>query len=81
MRIVITGGTGQIGRALAADLISDKYEVIVLSRSTERTCPPLDGVHITYWDAKTAKGWVYLADGTQAYVWRDGDFAMILGVL
>jgi len=35
MRIIITGGTGLIGRALAADLAADSHEVIVLSRRPE----------------------------------------------
>jgi nucleoside-diphosphate-sugar epimerase len=36
MRIIITGGAGLIGRALAADLAGDNHEVIVLSRASER---------------------------------------------
>ena len=36
MRIVITGGTGLIGRALAANIAKDGHEVIVLSRSPEQ---------------------------------------------
>ncbi|HET7089417.1 MAG TPA: NAD-dependent epimerase/dehydratase family protein [Anaerolineae bacterium] len=35
MRVVITGGTGLIGRAQAASLAADKHEVIVLSRSPQ----------------------------------------------
>ncbi len=33
MRVVITGGTGLIGRALSANLAADGHEVIVLTRS------------------------------------------------
>ncbi len=36
MRVIITGGTGLIGRALASGLAADGAEVIVLSRSPER---------------------------------------------
>jgi uncharacterized protein YbjT (DUF2867 family) len=36
MRAIITGGTGLIGRALAASLLRDDHEVIVLSRRPER---------------------------------------------
>ena len=36
MRIIITGGTGLIGGALAANLANDGHEVILLSRAPER---------------------------------------------
>ena len=36
MRVIITGGTGLIGRTLSADLASDGHDVIVLSRSPDR---------------------------------------------
>jgi uncharacterized protein YbjT (DUF2867 family) len=38
MRVVITGGTGLIGRALTDDLIRDGHEVIILSRNPDRKC-------------------------------------------
>ncbi|MEJ2753208.1 MAG: SDR family NAD(P)-dependent oxidoreductase, partial [Chloroflexota bacterium] len=36
MRIVITGGTGLIGRELARKLAADGYEVVILSRSPQK---------------------------------------------
>ena len=36
MRVIITGGTGLIGRKLTASLVSDNHEVIVLSRHPEQ---------------------------------------------
>lgn len=33
MRIIITGGSGLIGRALANSLAADQHEVVLLSRS------------------------------------------------
>jgi len=41
-RVLITGGTGLIGRALSANMAADGYEVIVLSRNPERAAglPP-----------------------------------------
>jgi uncharacterized protein YbjT (DUF2867 family) len=35
MRVVITGGTGLVGRALAANLVSVGNKVIVLTRSPQ----------------------------------------------
>ena len=68
MRIIITGGTGLIGRALAADLAGDKHEVIVLSRAPERAAGLPIGVRAERWDARTAEGWGALADGADAIV-------------
>ena len=74
MRVVITGGTGLIGRALSANLAADGHEVIVLTRSTERARSPErgvplpDGVRAERWDARTVEGWGYLADGADAIV-------------
>jgi uncharacterized protein (TIGR01777 family) len=68
MRIIITGGTGLIGRALAADLAGDSHEAIVLSRRPERATGLPAGVRAERWDARTAEGWGALADGADAIV-------------
>jgi uncharacterized protein (TIGR01777 family) len=68
MRIIITGGTGLIGRALAADLAGDSHEVIVLSRRPEQVSGLPAGVRAEGWDARTADGWGTLADGAEAIV-------------
>lgn len=61
MRWIITGGTGLIGRALAASLAGDGHEVIVLTRSPQRAAGLPDGVRAVGWDARTAEGWGALA--------------------
>ena len=69
MRILITGGTGFIGTALAANLAVDSHDVIVLTRSPEkagRKLPP--GVRAAGWDGRTAAGWAELADGAGAII-------------
>ena len=68
MRVLITGGTGLIGRALAAELVRAGYEVIVLSRHPERATGLPTGVQVERWDAVTAEGWGHLADGAHAIV-------------
>jgi hypothetical protein len=68
MRVIITGGTGLIGRALSADLAADGHEVIVLSRAPERATGLPDGARAERWDGRTADGGVDLADGADAIV-------------
>ena len=69
MRIIITGGTGLIGRALVESLVKDNQEVVVLSRSPEKKRDTLPmSVEIHKWDAKTADGWLDLCEGEYAIV-------------
>lgn len=68
MRVIITGGTGLIGRALANSLAHDHHEVIVLSRNTNKTAGLDGGVQVVKWDGRTAQGWGSLADGAGAIV-------------
>ena len=68
MRVLITGGTGLIGRALSENLIADGHEVIVLTRSPGRALGLPDGVQAEGWDARTAQGWGHLVDGADAIV-------------
>jgi uncharacterized protein (TIGR01777 family) len=68
MKVIITGGTGLIGSALAKNLVEENHEVIVLSRSPMKAenLPP--AVQVVEWDAQSAKGWGHLADGADAIV-------------
>jgi uncharacterized protein len=68
MRVIITGGAGFIGRALAADLAADGYEVVVLSRNPTKAAGLPPGVRAEQWDGRTAAGWGPLADGAHAVV-------------
>ena len=68
MRVIITGGTGLIGRALAADLAGGGYEVVVLSRNPGRAAGLPAGVRAERWDGRTAQGWGRLADAAGAIV-------------
>ncbi len=67
-RIIITGGTGLIGRALAAELAAAGYEVVVLSRDPLRARGLPPGVRAGKWDGRTAQGWGSRADGAYAIV-------------
>jgi hypothetical protein len=68
MRVIITGGTGLIGRQLAGSLAGDRHEVIVLSRTPSQASGMPAGVRLERWDAKTSAGWGPLVDGADAIV-------------
>ncbi len=68
MRVIITGGSGFIGRALGANLASDGHEVIALSRTPGAVRGLPRGMRATGWDVHSGEGWSDLADGAQAIV-------------
>ncbi len=68
MRIIITGGTGLIGKAVANSLAHDHHEVIVLSRNINKTSGLEGGVKVVAWDGRTAQGWGSLVDGAGAII-------------
>ena len=70
MRVIITGGSGLIGRALVQTLQSrpNPYEIVILSRNPKRVKGFPEDVKIEQWDAKTAEGWGPLADGAYAII-------------
>lgn len=67
-RIIITGGSGQMGHAIAVNLAQDGYEVILLSRNPERVTglTPLQTVRVQKWDGRTAQGWGQLVNAETA---------------
>lgn len=68
MRVLITGGSGLVGRALTVSLAADGHEVIVLSRNPQRVVGLPSGARAVRWDGRTAEGWDALADGADAIV-------------
>ncbi len=67
-RIIITGGTGLIGRALAFELAEAENEVIILSRHPSATHDLPKTARVHAWDGKSAEGWSALASGATAIV-------------
>src|SRR5512145_2974693 len=68
MQIIITGGTGLIGRTLATQLSKDGHRVIVLSRQPGHE-PGLDArVQVVRWDAQHPCSWGDLAHTSDAIV-------------
>ncbi len=68
-RVIVTGGTGFIGRHLTRRLAEKGYEVICLTRNLslakERGAPR---ILFTAWDARSAVGWGGYAEGASAIV-------------
>lgn len=68
MRVVITGGSGLIGRRLAGALAHEGNEAIILSRTPRSVTGLPVGVKVAGWDGQTAEGWSSLVDGATAVV-------------
>ena len=65
-RIVITGGTGQVGSALSRHLLDSGYEVVTLSRRPPESAAPR--LRHLAWDARTLGEWAGEVDGALAVV-------------
>src|SRR3954447_16243060 len=63
MKIVIPGGTGQVGAVLRRALVQRGDEVTVLSRRPEQL---EDGVRDVVWDGRTLGAWATELDGADA---------------
>jgi hypothetical protein len=63
MKIVIPGGSGQVGTLLARAFVADGHEVVVLSRS-----PGNAPWRVVRWDAETLSDWVAEIDGADVVI-------------
>ena len=68
MRVIITGGSGLIGRAATNLLASAGHEVVVLSRSPERVTDLPHGARAQKWDAQSGEGWAELVNANTVIV-------------
>ena len=64
-RIVIAGGSGFIGTALAREFVRRGFAVVVLTRSPRERS---DAERAVAWDAETAGGWAAELDGAAAVI-------------
>jgi uncharacterized protein len=65
-RIVLAGGSGFLGRALATDLSAHGYAVTVLTRTPHTTSA--SGVQQVFWDGRTLGPWAQTLDGALAVI-------------
>ena len=63
MKIIIPGGSGQIGTLLARSFHGDRHEVVVLSRKPTRS-----PWHVVPWDAVTLSEWSKELEGADAVI-------------
>jgi len=68
MKVLISGGSGFIGRHLVASLVQDGHEVVILTRRPETTNPQR-GARYVAWDPRTENGeWVKEVAGAAGVV-------------
>ncbi len=65
MKIVIPGGSGQVGAVLTRDFQIAGHEVVILGRGVQAT---LHGARHVQWDAKTLGAWSQEIDGADAVI-------------
>jgi uncharacterized protein (TIGR01777 family) len=69
MKIVVSGGTGFIGRALCRSLISQGMSVTVLSRNPLQAKAVLDpSINVVEWDGVTSAAWENELDSATAVI-------------
>src|SRR3982750_3169003 len=61
MKIVLPGGTGQVGTILDRALTAVSHDVVLLTRSP-------DGDRQVYWDGSTLGDWVRQIDGSDVVI-------------
>ena len=68
MNVLITGGSGLLGRRLTRHLLASGHQVTILSRKPEAVSGLPAAVTIAGWDGRTAAGWQPHADAADAIV-------------
>jgi len=64
-RVVLAGGSGFLGRALAKALLERGYEAVVLTRTPRERA---DGVKEVEWDGEHVGEWIQFLEGAEAVV-------------
>lgn len=73
MRVIVTGGSGLIGRALVDLLAADGHRPVVVSRNPDRVEGLPAGAETAGWDAADAARFAAIAEGSDAVVHLAGE--------
>jgi uncharacterized protein (TIGR01777 family) len=73
MRVVISGGSGLIGRGVAVSLAEDGHHVVVLSRRPERVSGLPAAAEAERWDGKSVETLLPLLEGSDAVIHLAGE--------
>lgn len=65
-RLIVTGGTGFIGRALVRELSRAGYDLVILTRAL--VDGPSNGIQYRRWDGRTSAGWAESASGARGII-------------
>ncbi len=68
MNVLITGGSGLLGRRLTRHLLASGHQVTILSRNPQAVTGLPAAVTVAGWDGRTAAGWQPYADAADAIV-------------
>jgi uncharacterized protein (TIGR01777 family) len=64
VKIVLPGGSGQVGTLLTRAFVRDGHDVVILSR----TAPPTRTARFVQWDGKTVAAWAQELEGADAVI-------------
>jgi uncharacterized protein (TIGR01777 family) len=67
MNVLISGGSGFIGSALAKSLLASGHQAWILSRNPEFSAST-DGINWVKWDGRTSQGWLDIFERMDAVV-------------
>lgn len=68
MRILMTGGTGLIGRALTKELLTKGHQITILSRNPQKHQAAMPDVELVQWNGRTPENWFHLIESTDAVI-------------
>ena len=72
MKVLIAGGTGQIGRLLISRMLEEGHTVWVLSRNPQKANLP-HGVRVVGWDGRSPVGWQNVLEQVDAVINLTGE--------
>jgi uncharacterized protein (TIGR01777 family) len=68
MNVLVTGGTGLVGRALVKELLARGHQVTILSRNPEKHRQAVPGASLAAWDGRSSQGWGDLVEEADAVI-------------